>query len=147
MRFERVVLMRTWPAYSIRDRGENLNESPDIWLQSYPDAHHRFNAWQTEGVHICRIIQTCVPIRQTTGSQRNGRIEMLKFNGMRLPIDVILVCVRWYAAYPLSYRHLQEMMKERGVVVDHSSINRWAIKFLPLLEKAFRKYKRPVGRG
>jgi len=65
--------------------------------------------------------------------------------GMRFPIDVILVCIRWYAAYPLNYRHLEEMMEERGVVVDHSSINRWAIRFLPLLEKAFRKYKRPVG--
>lgn len=70
---------------------------------------------------------------------------MLNTKGMRFPIDVILVCIRWYAAYPLSYRHLEEMMEERGVVVDHSSINRWAIRFLPLLEKVFRKYKRPVG--
>ena len=37
------------------------------------------------------------------------------------------------------------MMEKRGVVVDHSSINRWAIRFLPLLEKVFRQYKRPVG--
>jgi transposase-like protein len=36
----------------------------------------------------------------------------------------------------LSYRHLEEMMQERGVDVDHSSINRWAVRFLPLLEKA-----------
>ena len=36
-------------------------------------------------------------------------------------------------------------MQERGAFVDHSSINRWAIKFLPLLEKVLRKYKRPVG--
>ena len=70
---------------------------------------------------------------------------MLATKGMRFPIDVILVCIRWYAAYPLSYRHLEEMMKERGVFVDHSSINRWAIRFLPLLEKVFRKHKRPVG--
>ena len=70
---------------------------------------------------------------------------MLATKGMRFPIDVILVCIRWYAAYPLSYRHLEEMMHERGVCVDHSSINRWAIRFLPLLEKVFRKYKRPVG--
>jgi len=54
------------------------------------------------------------------------------------------VCIRWYAAYPLSYRHLEEMMEERGVSVDHSSINRWAIQFLPLLEKVFRNHKRPV---
>ena len=70
---------------------------------------------------------------------------MLATKGMRFPIDVILVCIRWYAAYPLSYRQLEEMMQERGVFVDHSSINRWAIRFLPLLEKVFRKHKRPVG--
>jgi transposase-like protein len=70
---------------------------------------------------------------------------MLATKGMRFPIDVILVCIRWYSAYPLSYRHLEEMMEERGVFVDHSSINRWAIRFLPLLEKVFRKHKRLVG--
>ena len=70
---------------------------------------------------------------------------MLNFKGMRFPIDVILVCIRWYVAYPLSYRHLEEMMAERGVSVDHSSINRWAIRFLPLIEKVARKHKRRVG--
>ena len=72
---------------------------------------------------------------------------MFDTKGMRFPIDVILVCIRWYAAYPLSYRHLEEIMEERGVCVDHSSINRWATRFLPLLEKAFRKHKRPVGKS
>jgi len=66
---------------------------------------------------------------------------MLAAKGMRFPIDVILVCIRWYAAYPLSYRQLEEVMEERGVVVDHSSINRWAIRFLPLLEKVFCRDK------
>ena len=70
---------------------------------------------------------------------------MLVVKGMRFPIEVILVCIRWYAAYPLSSRHLEEMMEERGVTVDHSTVSRWAIRFLPLLEKTFRKYKRPVG--
>ena len=69
---------------------------------------------------------------------------MLTFKGMRIPINVILAYIRWYAAYPLSYRHLEEMMEERGVSVDHSSINRWAIRFLPLIEKLARKHKRPV---
>jgi transposase-like protein len=64
---------------------------------------------------------------------------------MRFPKEIILVCIRWYAAYSLSYRNLEEMMEERGVFVDHSSVSRWAIRFLPLLEKIFRKHKRPVG--
>ena len=70
---------------------------------------------------------------------------MLNFKGMRFPNDVIPVCIRWYAAYPLSYRHLEEIMEERGVSVDHSSINRRTIRFLPLIEKMARKHKRPVG--
>ena len=69
---------------------------------------------------------------------------MLNFKGMRFPIDVTLVRTRWCPGYPLSYRHLEEMMEERGVSVDHSSINRWAIRFLPLIEKMARKHKRPV---
>ena len=70
---------------------------------------------------------------------------MLNTKRMRFPLDIILVCIRWYVAYPLSYRHIEEMMEERGVFVDHASINRWAIRFLPLLEKTFRKNKHPVG--
>ena len=49
---------------------------------------------------------------------------MPNFQGVRVPIKVILVCIRWYAAYPLSYSHIEEMMAERGVSVDHSSITR-----------------------
>lgn len=45
----------------------------------------------------------------------------------------------------MSYRHLEEMMEERGVSVDRSSICRWAIRFLPLVEKVSRKHRRPVG--
>ncbi len=70
---------------------------------------------------------------------------MLVVKGMRFPIEVILVCIRWYAAYPSGCRHLEEMMEERSVSVDHSTVSRWAIRFLPLLEKISRKYKRPVG--
>ena len=68
---------------------------------------------------------------------------MLSFKGMRFPVDTILACIRWYVAYPLSYRHLEEMMDEYGVSVDHSSINRWAIRFLPLIEKLSRRHERP----
>ncbi|MFX1764173.1 IS6 family transposase [Paraburkholderia sp. A1RI-2L] len=57
----------------------------------------------------------------------------------------MLECVRWYVAYPLSLRNLEEMMAERGIAVDHSTVHRWAIKLLPVLETAFRRCKRPVG--
>ena len=43
---------------------------------------------------------------------------------LHYPLDVILTCVRWYVAYPLSLRHLEEMMAERGIPVDHSTVHR-----------------------
>ena len=74
-------------------------------------------------------------------------IEALRKVIQRLhyPLEVMLVCVRWYAAYPLSLRHIEEMMAERGVVVDHATVHRWAIKILPVLTAVFRPQKRPVG--
>ncbi len=64
---------------------------------------------------------------------------------MHYPLEVMLVCVRWYAAYPLSFRQIEEMMAERGVFVDHSTLHRWSIKMLPVLAAASRLRKRPVG--
>jgi transposase-like protein len=66
---------------------------------------------------------------------------------LRYPLDVILMCVRWYVAYPLSLRHIEEMVAERGVCVDHSTVHRLALKLLPVLEKAFRRRKRSVGKS
>ena len=53
--------------------------------------------------------------------------------------------MRWYVAYPISYRQLEEMMQERVVAVDHSSLNRWVLKCTPALDKTFRQRKRFVG--
>jgi putative transposase len=50
-------------------------------------------------------------------------------------------------AYAISYRQLEELMEERGVEADHSTLNRWAIKCVPQLEQQFRAHKRPVGTG
>jgi len=66
---------------------------------------------------------------------------------VRFPLDIMLTCVRWYLAYALSLRNLEEMMQERGVFVDHSTIHRWVIKLTPVLEDAFRKRKRKRGIG
>jgi len=66
---------------------------------------------------------------------------------MHYPLGVMLTCVRWYVAYPLSLRHLEEMMAERGVSVDHATVHRWAIKIVPVLAAVFRRCKRPVGKS
>ena len=68
----------------------------------------------------------------------------VSFKGAHFPQEVILMGVRWYVAYPLSTRHVEELMEERGVEVDHATINRWVIKYSPPLEAAFHRQKRPV---
>nr|UVN17739.1 Integrase core domain protein [Xenorhabdus vietnamensis] len=59
---------------------------------------------------------------------------------------IIAQCVRWYLAYVLSLRNLEEIMAERGVIVDHSTLHRWLIRLVPLLDKVFRRHNRSVGR-
>lgn len=71
---------------------------------------------------------------------------MVSFKGKHFMKDVILLVVRWYLSYSLSYRDIEEMMLERGTKVDHSTLNRWVIEFAPLLENEFRKkYKKKTG--
>jgi transposase-like protein len=60
----------------------------------------------------------------------------VSFKGAHFPKDIILMGVRWYVAYLLSYRHVEELMEEGGVEVDHSTIQRWVVKYSP-----------PPGRG
>ncbi|ENA1737042.1 IS6 family transposase [Yersinia ruckeri] len=68
------------------------------------------------------------------------------FKRLHYPVDIIAQCVRWYLAYALSLSNLEEMMAERGIVVDHSTLHRWVIRLVPLLDKAFRRHKRSVER-
>ena len=68
------------------------------------------------------------------------------FKRLHYPLDVIAQCVRWYLAYAISLRNLEEMMAERGIIIDHSTLHRWIIRLVPLLDKAFRLHKRTVGR-
>jgi len=71
---------------------------------------------------------------------------MLVFKWRHFKKDIILMAVRWYLAYSLSYRDIEELMAERGVSVDHSTLNRWVMKYAPELEAEFRrKHKKRVG--
>ena len=66
------------------------------------------------------------------------------FNGRQFDQSVILLCVRWYLAYSLSLRNLEEMMAERGISVDHTTIHRWTIRYAQLLLERFKRRKRSV---
>jgi transposase-like protein len=85
---------------------------------------------------------------------RMNMVEALRrvVQRMHYPLEVMVVCVRWYAAYPLSFRNIEEMMAERGVFVDHSTLHRWSIKVLAVLAvlaalangRNLRQGRRPV---
>jgi putative transposase len=79
------------------------------------------------------------------GEARGG--IMISFKGAHVEKDIMLTCGRWYVAYPLSDRQLEERVQERGVTVDHSTINRWVLQYAPQLEEAFHRRKRPVWRS
>ena len=64
---------------------------------------------------------------------------MISFAGKQFPKDIILMAVRWYVAYPLSYRNVEELMAERNVKVDHATLQRWVVEYSPQLENEFRK--------
>jgi transposase-like protein len=58
---------------------------------------------------------------------------------------IILLCVRWYCRYQLSYRDVEEMMKERGLAVDHSTVFRWVQRYAPEINKRIRPHLKLAG--
>ena len=70
---------------------------------------------------------------------------MIEFKGSHFERDVILWAVRRFVAYPVSHRQLEEMMEEHGFEVHHAKLNRWVLKYVPLLDQEFRVRKRSVG--
>ena len=62
----------------------------------------------------------------------------------RFDAEIIELCVRWYITYRLSYRDLVAMMAERGIVVSHTTIHRWVIRYVPEFEKRWNRFARPV---
>lgn len=66
------------------------------------------------------------------------------YRGRRFQTETIELCVRWYITYRLSYRDLAAMMAERGVVVSHTTIMRWVLRYVPEYERRWDRLARPV---
>src|SRR4051794_17862662 len=79
----------------------------------------------------------------------NALVEKLKrrakddFKGRHFEATLILQAVSWYLRYPLSYRDIEELFLERGLEVDHSTLNRWVLAYAPLIEKRLRHFRKP----
>ncbi len=71
---------------------------------------------------------------------------MISFKGRHFKQTLILQSVRWYCAYSLSYRDIEEIMQARGFEVDHSTLQRWVVHYSPILEKVFQQKKKQAGK-
>lgn len=69
---------------------------------------------------------------------------MIEFRGVQFPKSVILHAVFFYVRYAVSYRDLEEILAERGVRVDHATLNRWVVKYAPLIAAEAQARKRPT---
>ncbi len=67
---------------------------------------------------------------------------MIEFKGVHYPKSVILHAVFFYLRYAVSYRDLEEILAERGIMVDHATLNRWVVKFAPLIAVRAQSRKR-----
>jgi hypothetical protein len=79
----------------------------------------------------------------------NALVERLQrrskhdFKGRHFEAMLILQAVSWYLRYPLSYRDIEELFLERGLEVDHSTLNRWVLAYAPLIERRLRTFRKP----
>src|SRR6202521_3289311 len=67
------------------------------------------------------------------------------FKGRHFDREIVVLCVRWYLSYKLSYRDLVAMMNERGIGLAHTTILRWVQHYTPEFEKQWKRYARSVG--
>jgi transposase-like protein len=82
---------------------------------------------------------------RTTRPSRQWIPPRSTFAGFCFPPDVIVIAVRWYLRFGLSYRDVEELLTERGVEVDHVTIYRWVLRSTPLLADAARPCRHSVG--
>ncbi len=74
-----------------------------------------------------------------------GDVSKALFQRRHFDRAIIILCVRWYITYKLSYRDLQAMMAERGIILAHTTIMRWVQRYVPEFEKHWQRYAQPVG--
>jgi IS6 family transposase len=81
----------------------------------------------------------------TTRRPRPAPVPRSAFASFRFPPDIIVVAVRWYLHFGLSYHDVEELLTERAVQADHATIYRWVQRFRPLLAEAERPCRHAVG--
>lgn len=72
---------------------------------------------------------------------------VIRFKGSHYPKHIILYAVYFYVRYTVSYRDLEEILTERGMQIDHATLNRWVVKYAPLIAAEAQKRKSATGRS
>jgi hypothetical protein len=86
-----------------------------------------------------------VKVKRRRRRPPTSSVELSVFVGFRFPPAVIMLAVRWYLRFGLSYRDLEELLAERGIDVDHVTLFRWVQRFTPLLINSARPCRHAVG--
>ena len=86
-----------------------------------------------------------------SGVGENGKVSRFVsadelFAGRHFDAEIVVLCVRWYLSFKLSYRDLVSMMSERGIGLAHTTILRWVQHYTPDFEKRWKRYAQPSGR-
>jgi len=106
---------------------------PDTVISWHRAGHRRLWRWRSGSV------------AKTNGVAKVGRVRRNRpavFKGRHFQDEVIVLCVRWYLRYSLSYRDLEELMTKRGLRIDHSTIARWVLRYAPILNQRMRPHVR-----
>jgi hypothetical protein len=90
-----------------------------------------------------RAVISSASLREKAGASFMSNHSQNPFKWRHFQADIMLLCVRWYVRYALSCRDLEEMMLERGLSVDHTTIYRWVQRYVPELEKRIRPHLKP----
>jgi transposase, IS6 family len=133
-----------------------LNDSEhdqlDAWIRTRRDDEIDYVTIETRSVAIrhCCVVG-CRAGGEGVRMKRRGHVVVSSqlssaFAGFRFPPEVILLAVRWYLRFGLSYRDLEELLAERGIDVDHVTLFRWVQRFTPLLIDGARLCRHAVGR-
>src|SRR4051812_2409877 len=84
-----------------------------------------------------------LPLTRTGLSPVGTRQLSWRTKGQHFEASLIVQAVSWYLRYPLSYRDIEELFLERGLAVDHATLNRWVLAYAPLLERRLRSFRKP----
>jgi transposase-like protein len=134
-------------------REVTVQEARHIIAERYsipPELRRQANSITRPAPHRTALLH---PRRPRPGSETAGMrtrrprpaAPQSTFAGFRFPPDVIVLAVRWYLRFGLSYRDVEELLAERGIEVDHVTIYRWVLRFTPLLADAARPCRHAVG--